>query len=39
MSESTFDEPPMELMCGCVVGDFGEIDKECLPHSQGNFIH
>jgi hypothetical protein len=39
MSKSTFDEPPMRLMCGCVVGDFGEIDQECLPHSQGNFIH
>ncbi|MDX1441244.1 MAG: hypothetical protein R3237_02150 [Nitrosopumilaceae archaeon] len=27
------------LECGCKINDeSGEIDQECLPHRQGNFI-
>lgn len=28
-----------ELECGCKINDAsGEIDQECIPHRQGNFI-
>lgn len=37
MSESKL-ETSAKLMCGCIIGDFGEIRQECLPHKQGNFM-
>ena len=38
MSKSDFETPAVELGCGCIVGGLGEINQECVPHSQGNFI-
>jgi len=38
MNNQTFEEIPVKLMCGCMIGDFGKICQECLPHSQGNFM-
>jgi len=39
MSESTFDKTSnVELKCGCIIGVSGELNQECVPHSQGNFI-
>ena len=32
-------KPIVELKCGCKINDAsGEIDQECSPHKQGNFI-
>jgi len=38
MNNSTFEESYVRLRCGCMIGDFGEISQECLPHTQGNFM-
>ena len=40
MSKSIFEKTSVvELKCGCIIGGSGEINLECVPHSQGNFIH
>ncbi|MGD8299840.1 MAG: hypothetical protein PVJ16_00175 [Nitrosopumilaceae archaeon] len=39
MTQSTYEKTSVvALKCGCIVGVSGEINKECIPHSQGNFI-
>ena len=38
MGKSIIGHEKVELKCGCIVGSSGEINQECLPHSQGNFI-
>ena len=40
MNKSTLEQSDVvELECGCTIKDTsGEINQECLPHKQGNFI-
>ncbi|MDH3610546.1 MAG: hypothetical protein OEM79_02150 [Nitrosopumilus sp.] len=39
MSKSTDEKTSsVELNCGCIIGVSGEINQECVPHSQSNFI-
>jgi len=40
MSKSTLDQSSVvKLECGCTIKDItGELNQECIPHKQGNFI-
>jgi hypothetical protein len=38
MSKSNIAKTSHALNCGCIVGFSGEINKECPPHREGNFI-
>jgi len=37
-SEDPAEKLTFTLLCGCKLNQYGELIKQCLPHTEANFI-